>query len=386
VDPTTPILHVDMDAFFASVEQRDRPELRGRPVLVGHAGPRGVVAAASYEARRYGCHSAQPMAVALRLCPDAAVVEPRGERYGEASRRMFALLETATPLVEPLSVDEAFLDVRGTERLLGGPVAVAERLRAAIRAELGLTASVGVAPNKFLAKLASDMHKPDGLTVIRPEDVDAVLLPLPVTRLWGVGPAFAGRLEALGVRTVADLRRFSEDDLVRRLGAGGAHVHALAWGRDDREVTPGHAAKSIGQEQTFPVDLDEPEAVLDVLRLQADAVAARLRAAGLEARTVTVKIRYGDFETITRSRTLEEPSDLTSEVHAAARALFQAWARSGYRPVRLVGVTASKLAPRGSEPTLFPDPARGRRRALDETIDRIRDRFGDDAIGRGGPS
>ena len=232
-----PILHLDMDAFFAAVEQRDHPELRGKPLLIGHDGPRGVVATASYEARPFGCHSAQPMVVAKRLCPQAIIVPVRGERYREVSAQMFAILDEFSPLVEPLSVDEAFLDLTGTEQLLGPPEQVAQTLRGRIATDLQLTASVGVAPNKFLAKLASDMDKPDGLTVIRPEDIDRILLPLPVTRIWGVGKATAAGLEKWGIRTIADLRAKSLEWLEEHCGGEARRFFNLARGLDDRTVT-----------------------------------------------------------------------------------------------------------------------------------------------------
>ncbi|MHC4949176.1 MAG: DNA polymerase IV, partial [Planctomycetota bacterium] len=248
------ILHVDMDAFFAAVEQLDRPELRGRPLLVGGDGPRGVVAAASYEARRFGCHSAQPTAVARRLCPGAVVVRPRGRRYREVSDAVFEILRRFTPVVEPLSIDEAFLDVTGSRRLHGPPARIAAAIRAAIRAEQGLTASVGVAPNKFLAKVASDLDKPDGLVVVPADDVEGFLRDLPVERLWGVGPATATRLRSLGVATFGDVRALPVQTLEARLGSWGRRLHALARGEDERPVEVTRGARSISHERTFPRD------------------------------------------------------------------------------------------------------------------------------------
>ncbi len=380
--PRRTILHVDMDAFFASVEQRDRPELRGRPVLVGSRERRGVVAAASYEARRFGCHSAQPMAQALRLCPDAVVVAPRGERYAEASDLVFRILAAVAPAVEPLSIDEAFLDMTGTERLLGAPRAVAEDLRARIRREVQLTASVGIAPNKFLAKLASDLGKPDGIAEITPENLDAILLPLPTERLPGVGPVTAERLRALGLATVADVRARPVADLVHVLGAFGEHLSELARGIDERPVEAEGEAKSMGQEQTFAFDEEDPAAVRAVLLAQCEEVARRVRRAGVRAQTVTVKIRYGDFETITRSATLKAPTDLTDDLRRAAFALFDRWARSGFRPVRLIGMSAGRFSRGEGQLDLFPDPERERRRRLDAIVDEIRRRHGDASIGR----
>lgn len=337
------ILHVDMDAFFAAVEQLDNPELRGRPVLVGGAGGRGVVAAASYEARAYGCRSAMPSAVARRLCPHAVFVKGRHERYREVSHRVFEILERATPIVEPLSIDEAFLDVAGSARLLGDGAAIGAMLRANIRDELRLTASVGVAPNKFLAKLASDLHKPDGLTVINHENMQRVLDPLPVGRMWGVGSAAEARLHRLGVRTFADIRAMNLEALRAALGAWGERIHALARGEDDRPVVPDHEAKSIGHETTFFENLGDPEDVRAALLRLTENAAFRLRRKGRRARVVTVKIRFGDFETITRARTLDTPTDRTDDLWHAARACFDDWAAGAFSPVRLIGVSTSRF-------------------------------------------
>lgn len=387
--PTTPppapwpraILHVDMDAFFASVEQLDDPRLRGKPVLVGHDGPRGVVAAASYEARVYGCHSAQPMAVAKRLCPRAIVVAGHFDRYREESRRVFTILESYTPLVEPLSIDEAFLDVTGSQRIFGAPEAMARSIRDRIRAETKLTGSVGVAANKFLAKLASDMDKPDGLTVIRPADVDRVLPPLPIGKIWGIGPKTAERLGAIGVRTVGDLRKLAPDVLAHRLGADAEHYRRLAFGLDDREVTTDDRAKSIGHEQTFGQDLTDPEEVRRVMLEQAEQVSARLRRHRLFARGVTLKIRYGDFQTVTRAKSLDAPVDTTQPLWHAARDLFDTWARE-FKPVRLIGVTATRLAGGEGQLPLFADPAAEKQRRLEGAVDQITARFGRAAIRR----
>jgi DNA polymerase-4 len=379
------ILHVDMDAFFAAIEQRDDPALAGRPVLVGGAGPRGVVSAASYEARAFGCHSAQPMAVALRLCPDAVVRPPNGPRIRAASEQLFSMLHDVTPVVEPISVDEAFLDVTGCERLLGSAVDIARDVKGRVRRALRLTASVGVAPNKFLAKLASDLEKPDGLTVIEAETAEATLAPLPVGRLWGVGPATAARLEAVGVRTIGDLQAWDDERLERHLGRHGPHLARLSRGLDDRAVTPDSRARSISHERTFPVDVDEPEYVRDVLRGQVEQVGRRLRRHGYRARTVTLKIRYGQFETITRSTTLRTPAAETQPLLDAAFLLFDRWARSGFRPVRLIGMAAAALeAPEDEQLELFGDPERKRSRRLDRALDAIQDRFGGKAIRRGG--
>src|SRR5262245_20856941 len=373
-----------MDAFFASVEQRDDPTLRGKPVLVGSKDRRGVVAAASYEARKFGCHSAQPMVQALRLCPSAVVVFPRRERYVEASDRVFAILQSMTPAVEPLSIDEAFLDVTGTEPLLGPPRAVAERIRARIRDDLALTASVGIAPNKFLAKLASDLCKPDGLAESDAKNLDAILLPLPIERLPGVGEVTGRRLRADGFATVADVRAKPIDEMTRRYGGFGEWIGSLSRGQDDRPVVTEGEAKSMGQEMTFSYDEEDPAVVREVVLSQCEEVARRARRAGLRAQGVTVKIRYGDFETITRSTTLAAPSDLTSELSQATLGLFDRWCREGFRPVRLIGMAASRFRRGEGQLDLFPDPERERRRRLDATVDEIRRRHGDASIGRPG--
>jgi len=372
-----------MDAFYASVEMLDRPELRGKPVLVGSDRPRGVVAAASYEARRFGCRSAQPMAVARRHCPQAVVVPPRMARYHELSERVFAVLESFSPLVEPLSIDEAFLDLTGTERLLGPAPEVARRIKDRVKEDTGLTASVGAAPNKFLAKLASDLEKPDGLVVIGPEDVDRVLLPLPVERLWGVGPKTAARLHELGYRTVADLRAVPEERMRERFGDAGEHFFRLCRGWDDRAVVPVGEAKSLGSEGTFEEDLEDPGEVRAALLDHVETVARRLRRHGLRARGVSLKIRYGKFETITRAATLPEATSVTALLWECAAAIFDRWAGSGFRPVRLVGMTAAHIESGPEQGRLFEDTEERRQRRLDEALDEIASRFGSKTIHRG---
>lgn len=381
--PQRVVLHLDMDAFFASVEQRDRPELRGRPVLVAWDRPRSIVTTASYEARPFGCRSAQPVAVAKRLCPHAVIVPPRFEAYAEASDAVMSMLKELSPLVEPLSIDEAFVDLTGTERLLGAAPDVAERVRRRIRDELRLTASCGVAPNKFLAKLASDLRKPDGLTVVRPGDESAVLDPLPVERLWGVGPKSGEELRRLGIPTIGALRAFGDDRLAALLGPSARHWAALARGEDDRPVVAGAEAKSIGREQTFEEDLGDAAEVRAVLLAQAEDVGRRLRRQRLAARGVSLKIRYGAFETITRQTTLEEATDATADLWAAASRVWDLWASASFRPVRLVGVTATRLE-RGGGGTLFGAADRERRRALDSALDAIDARFGAGAVRRAG--
>jgi DNA polymerase-4 len=386
------IIHVDMDEFFAAVEKLDDPSLRGRCILVGgDPDARGVVSTASYEARAFGCRSAMPMVTAVRLCPQAVVLPVRGRRYRQVSEQVFGILARFTPVIEPLSIDEAFLDFSGSARALAGGSAGAEAaerigrsIRAAVREEVHLTASVGAAANMFLAKLASDLAKPDGLTVIAPGRVHEVLDPLPVRKLWGVGPAAEERLGRRGIRTVGALRRQRVERLREWLGAAGEHLHRLANGVDDRAVTPDSQAKSIGQEITFAEDVGELGALRGVLLEQVEQVGRRLRRQGLKARCVTLKLRYGDFTTLTRSRTLAAATDITGELWSAAEGLLAAWARKSFRPLRLLGVTASALAGRaGEQLALFADPARDRQRRLDAALDDIAARFGPGALYRG---
>ena len=380
------ILHVDMDAFYASVEQLDRPELRGKPVLVGgRPEGRGVVATASYEARPFGCRSAMPMARAVRLCPQAIVVAPRFERYSELSRQVFTILEEFTPLVEPLSIDEAFLDVTGSTRLLGPPEPMARTLKERVREQTQLTASVGVGPNKFLAKLAGALQKPDGLVVVERDRVQAFLDPLPIARLWGVGKATRPRLAALGVETFGDLRRLDLAVLRDRFGEAGEQFHRLVRGLDDRPVVPDHAARSISHEITFPVDVEDREHLRSVLLGQTDQVARRLRRHDMLARTVTIKLRRADFTTLTRSTTLDQATDETDTFWQAASRLFEAWSQEDRAAVRLIGMGVSQLtAPADEQLMLFEQAEMNQRRSLDRTMDAIRDRFGADAVGRGG--
>lgn len=373
------ILHVDMDAFFASVEQRDDPALRGRPVLVGGQGGRGVVAAASYEARRFGCRSAMPMAEAVRRCPDAVVVSPSFARYESDSTRIMEILETASPLVEPLSIDEAFVDVTGSLRLLGNGPAIAARLKETIKDELGLNASVGIAPCKFVAKIASDLEKPDGLTVFEEEGLAGRLASLPIGRMWGIGPKSEARFQARGVRTFGDLQTWSAESLVASFGAAAARFHDLSHGRDERPVVGDRTAKSVGHEQTFGVDLSDPQEVEAVLLRHVERVAARLRRRNRHAKSIVVKIRDGEFVTNTRSKTLDDPTDRTDILWKTARSLFREW---NFRPVRLVGMSAERFE--DAVPNLFStgDEEDARNRRLDATTDAIRGRFGGEAIAR----
>jgi DNA polymerase-4 len=380
------ILHVDMDEFFAAIERLDDPSLGGKCLLVGgDPQGRGVVSTASYEARQYGCRSAMPMSTALRRCPHAVVLPVRGRRYREVSEQVFAIFEQFTPVIEPLSIDEAFLDLTGSGLLFGPADQTAATIKQTIRKRLGLIASVGVAPNKFLAKLASDMDKPDGLTVIRPGQVHEMLDPLPIGRLWGIGPSVGQRLRGLGIRTIGELRRQDVRTLQAVLGNTAQHFLDLANGRDDRPVQPDHETKSIGQEQTFAEDIADPIELRRVLLQQVQQVARRLRKSRLEARTVTVKLRDGEFNTMTRSMTLEQATDLTDTLWGASKHLFENWRLSQSRPLRLIGMTASSLQPTGGgQMDLFSHGQSQRKKKLDRVLDDIADRFGPDAIGRNG--
>ena len=348
--PLRRILHVDMDAFYASVEQRDDPALRGKPVAVGgRPESRGVVAAASYEARKFGVHSALPMARAVRLCPELVIVRPDFGKYSEVSKQVFAIFREATPLVEGLSLDEAYLDV--TENAWGLPlgVEVAKRIKARIRDETSLTASAGVAPNKFLAKIASGWKKPDGLTVIAPERVETFLQKLPVDALWGVGPVTARRLRAVGIERLVDVRAAAEDVLRAAVGSSAEWLRKLANGIDDRAVEPNRERKSIGCEETYARDLDDLERVREEIAALALSAARALERRNLLARTVTLKLRYATFETITRSETRRPPTSSADEIRERALALVEK-TEAGRRPVRLLGVSLHGLATEAETP------------------------------------
>lgn len=378
------ILHVDMDAFYAAVEMRENPALTGKPLIIGHQGPRGVVSTCSYEARPYGVRSAMPSVVAARLCPQAIWLPGRMGLYVEVSRRIRRIFDDFTPLVEPLSIDEAFLDLTGVVADLRGGAGAARRLKDRIRAEQRLTASVGVAPTKFLAKVASDLEKPDGLVVFPLEEVPDRLWPLPVERLWGVGPRSAARLHALGLRTIRDLVNAGEDRLAAALGAGAAqHLLSLARGDDPRAVVPGRESKSISEERTFAVDLRGSDRIEAELLERSDGVARELRREGLAARTVHLKVRAGDFTTWTRARTLPAPTFLAEEIYAAARALMRTRIRLGGKGVRLLGVGATNLVPRGAgQFSLFPDAALERSARVARATDALSAKFGEDIVTR----
>jgi DNA polymerase-4 len=377
------ILHLDMDAFYAAVEVRENPALAGKPLIVGHRGRRGVVSTCSYEARKFGVHSAMPSVVAERLCPGATWLSGRMSLYSQVSREIRRVLDRFSPLVEPLSIDEAFLDLTGIAADLASGAERARTLKRTIRDEQRLTASVGVAPNKFLAKLASDLHKPDGLTVIEPDRIEASIHPLPIGRMWGVGPATEKKLRDLGIATFGELARYPLDALQRRFGAPARHIVQLANGADFRRVVPDHQARSISQEQTFAFDLPTPGAVRDVLLGQVEQVGRRLRRHAFRAGAVTIKVRYGDFQTITRSRSFEEATDRTDGLWLAGAALFDEWARV-FRPVRLIGFGAGHLTRGPRQLALFTARADERRQALDRATDSIHEKFGSSAIRRGG--
>ena len=381
VTPVRAILHADLDAFFASVEQMDHPEWRGRPVLVGGSGPRAVVAAASYEARRFGCRSAMPMRTARGLCPSAVIARPRMARYAELSRRFMAILGDHSPLVQALSIDEAFVDVTGTERIFGSAADVAKSIRDRVRREVGVTCSIGVAPTMLVAKIASDMRKPDGLTVISAEDLPAALAELPIERMWGVGPTTADTLRAKGICTFGDLQRMDRPGARTLLGEGGESLWDMAHGIDGREVRPEREVKSIGHEQTFDTDLPTLSDAHAALASLVESVGMRLRTRGLSCRTVTVKIRSGDFTTVTRRVTLPGATDRTDAIWAAARDLLTRWASAGFVPLRLVGVSVSALESRGDAAGLFPDLTDERARRLDAARDAAARKFGKGAIG-----
>jgi DNA polymerase-4 len=378
------ILHVDMDAFYVSVEQRDQPQLRGRPVIVGGLGGRGVVSAASYEARRFGVHSAMPMATARRLCPHAAFLPVRMAHYTQVSRQIRDVFFAFTPLVEPLSLDEAFLDVRGCEGLFGPALDIARRIKERIRAETGLTASVGVALNKFLAKLASDHGKPDGFVVVPPDEVRAFLAPLPVSRLWGVGQKAEERFHALGLHTMGQVAALPQRVLSDHFGAVGRHVWQLAQGQDDRAVVPDREARSLSTETTFAADVGDRHLLRTWLLELVDHLASRLRHEGLHARTLEVKLRASDFRTCTRSQALPEATDATDVLWQAAAALFE-WSLSrDLLPLRLLGVGVSRLIRAAAvQGQLFDADVRARRTTLDRAVDAIRGQFGNGAIQRG---
>ncbi|MDD5558414.1 DNA polymerase IV [Candidatus Methylomirabilis sp.] len=380
------IIHIDMDAFYASVEQRDHPVYRGRPVIVG-ADPksgkgRGVVSAASYEARVFGIHSAMPISQAYRRCPEGVFLPVRMSRYRAVSVQIFQIFARYTDLVEPLSLDEAFLDVTGSLRLFGPAEIIGRRIQAEIRAGTGLGASVGIAANKFVAKVASDLRKPNGFVIVPPGQEAGFLQGLPIERLWGVGPKTAGRLRRMGCMTIGEVAARSQMELAATFGQLGAHLWELAQGIDTREVIPEESAQSVGAETTFAEDTADPVRIRQTLLALSERVARRLRVDALQAGVLTLKLRDETFRTQTRSVSLSEPTDQSQDLYWTAMMLLERLPSSG-RKVRLLGVTASKLSDRagsGQQLSLELDPAGAKQRRLTEAVDRIQARFGKKAI------
>jgi nucleotidyltransferase/DNA polymerase involved in DNA repair len=382
--PDRTILHVDLDAFYAAVEVREDPSLKGRPVVVG-ADPkggrgRGVVSAASYEARRFGIHSAMPIQRAFRLCPDAAFIPPRMGFYAQVSRRFMAILERVTDQVEPLSIDEAFLDVTGSTRLFGDGETIAKKIQREVEQEERLSASVGVAPSKFVAKIASDLRKPHGLVVVKAGEVERFLAPLPLERLFGAGPKTAEQLHRLGAKTIGEVAALPLEHLVAALGESGArHFHELAHGRDERRVEPDREARSLGHEHTFDEDVADREEVARTLLWLADELCWRLRRHGLAGRTVSLKLRTDDFRTVHRAETVEIPIDTADALLPVARRLL-ARADTTRRAIRLVGISLSQFdAPQRS---LFVDERQKKEHDVASALDKVKERFGDAALTR----
>lgn len=381
---TRTILHVDMDAFYASIEERDQPELAGKPLIVGGAPEgRGVVSAANYIVRKFGVHSAMPTAKALRLCPQAVVLKPRMDYYAKVSSEIHEFFFRYTPLVEPLSLDEAFLDVTGSEKLFGPAVEIARTLKRDIQQDLGLVASVGLAPNKFLAKIASDLDKPDGLVVVDPDRVQEFLDPLSVGRLWGVGRVTGQAFSQMGIHRIAELRRLPVETLRRKFGRSGEHLWELAHGIDERQVIPDQAAKSISHETTFAKDISDPVVLRGWLLELTEQVARRLRHHGLCGRSIHLKVRFSDFQTITRSHKLLEPTNSTEILWRTAVEMLDTKLPERHLPVRLLGMGVSGIdRSRLSQGTLFDDEQE-KHTQLDEATDSIRERFGVQALLRG---
>ncbi len=375
------ILHLDLDAFFASVEELDDPSLRGKPLIVAGSLRRGVVAAANYPVRRFGVRSAMPTAEAVRRCPDVLIRPPRRARYEELSGRVFAIFRSVSPLVEGLSIDEAFVDVTHSAALYGDGATIATLLRRRIRDEVGLTVSAGVATSKFVAKIASDQNKPDGLTLVPPGEEAAFLAPLPIERMWGVGPKTAPLLHARGVRRFADLLALDERTLHSLLGSDGQRMRALAQGLDDRAVDPWRAPKSIGAEETYDEDLVTVDAVRQTLLAHSQRIAARLLAEGYRGRTVSLKLKFHDFRSHSRAITLADAIADTQSIYEAANLLLGRFTLAGTR-VRLTGVSVGGLEDDRAQRSLFADPQLARRDKLEDTVQRIKRRFGGDRLDR----
>lgn len=376
------IIHLDMDSFYPSVEVLDNPELKGKPVIVGGAKERGVVSSASYEARKFGVHSAQPIATAMRLCPKGIFLPVRMSRYKEMSSRVFKVFRLFTPLVEPVSIDEAFLDVTGSTRLFGQPENIARKIKGLVQKETGLTVSAGIAPSKFVAKIASDIDKPNGLTIVPPDRVREFLEPLSIDKMWGVGKKTRDKLHRLGIRTIGDLGRFPADILEKKLGKHGARMHQLAQGIDKRDVIPATDAKSVGHERTFPQDILQIDFVRKEILSLADKVARRMRRDGVTGKTITLKVKYSDFAQVTRSATLAESTSDGLKIYSTACNLLDK-TDAGTRPIRLLGVSVSQLNHSDAEEQLslfHKDEASEKRKELNTAVDSLSERFGEDSI------
>ena len=376
------IIHLDMDAFYPAVEVLDKPELKGKPVIVGGTKKRGVVSSASYEARRFGVHSAQPIATAIRLCPDGIFMPVRMSRYKEISEQVFAIFHSFTPLVEPLSIDEAFLDLTGAERLMGQTEVIARKIKETILKKTGLTVSAGVASSKFVAKIASDIDKPDGLTVVPPDRVREFLDPLPVKKMWGVGKVTQQALARLSVKTFKDLRQIPVEILEKKFGERGTAMHLLSMGIDERDVKPEREVKSIGHEQTFMKDILNPDQARKEILSLANRIALRMRRDEVRGSTVSLKVKYSDFTQIIRAATLPEPTDDSMEIYSTACRLLKKTA-VGKRPVRLLGISLSQLSFREGEKQLMlfdQDKGYQKRKNLNTALDSICDKFGEKSI------
>ncbi len=376
------IIHLDMDAFYPSVEVLDNPSLKGKPVIVGGTRERGVVSSASYEARKFGVHSAQPMATAMRLCPQGIFLPVRMSRYKELSDKVFEIFYRFTPLVEPLSIDEAFLDVSGTDRLFGCPENIAKKIKQMVREETGLTVSAGVAPSKFIAKIASDRDKPDGLTVVPVDKVREFLDPLPIHKMWGVGKVTQEALARLNIYTFKDLTQVPVKVLEKKFGRYGLKMHNLSMGIDNREVVKPQEAKSIGHEDTFFEDILDMEQVRKELLFLSDRVARRLRREGVEGKTITLKVKYSDFVQITRSITLPKSTDDGTDIYSIACRILKK-TQAGKRPVRLLGISLSQLSTHDAEEQLSLFTQNGsdrKRKQLNITLDTLQKKFGEKTI------
>ncbi len=386
MQPSRHIIHVDMDAYYASVELLDNPQLKGKAVIVaGSPQKRGVVSAASYEARKFGIHSAMPTSQAIRLCPDAILLPGRMKRYVELSHQIRKIFYRYTPQIEPISLDEAFLDVTGSIPLFGPAEKIGQEIKTQIKTELGLIASVGIAPNKFLAKLGSDLEKPDGFVIITEENKQEVLDPLDISKIWGIGKVTQKKLKSIGINTIGQLRKTDPTKLKSILGNQTPHILSLAKGVDNRDVESVRVSKSMSSEHTFATDVKDKNILLNVLLNQVDEVAQRLRKEKVEAKTITLKIRYGDFKTITRSNTLAKATNITEILWKGAKDIFLNWHKTSSAALRLLGFGTSGLVNEGmGQKELFVNPEDEKQKKVDEVFDRIKKRYGQGALKRGG--